>query len=569
MIDDRRGSSKFAFVMNSYIERLDHFAGIESGGCGVRLLERVAFVFLVLMVIFAPHSIAATQIAWLTGMFLWMISAVIRWRAVEPNRKSKLPRALNVGLWLFFAWSVITSLTSYAPDISLNKLRGVAVFLIFYFVFYNVRSRRVAHFLAFALITSCMVNVLWTPVQRLIGRGVEMHGLAPDGPVAKAFLWEGDTLLEANGKKVRTPEDVLAVVRQNEITKVKFYRPDFDFVVDVKRSDLLAGDDAMSQLGFSSWKKSHNWRSTGFYGHYTTYAEVLQLIASLVLGLFVAFLAAAWRKGEGEKGRKGHRSDFFFLSPVLPFSLSPLLFICLVLMSLALLLTVTRASQLAFLISGAVIVLVGLGRKWLVIAGLIAIPVVLGGLLFLQQSREVGFFDTKDESIRWRQTVWHEGFNLWTSSPRNFILGVGMDSAQRYAPQWHMFDDGRLNPGHFHSTPMNLVVERGLPALLLWLLILGIYARTLWRGLKREGDWRSRGILLGCLGGTVGFFASGLVHYNLGDQEVAMMFFLLMGIAVKSFESGESFESIESIESFESGESGESGGVSVAPKVRL
>ena len=563
MIDDRRGSSKFAFVMNSYIERLDHFAGIESGGFVVRLLERVAFVFLVLMVIFAQHSIAATQIAWLTGMFLWMISAVIRWRAVEPNRKSKLPRALNVGLWLFFAWSVITSLTSYAPDISLNKLRGVAVFLIFYFVFYNVRSRRVAHFLAFALITSCMVNVLWTPVQRLIGRGVEMHGLAPDGPVAKAFLWEGDTLLEANGKKVRTPEDVLAVVRQNEITKVKFYRPDFDFVVDVKRSDLLAGDDSMSQLGFSSWKKSHNWRSTGFYGHYTTYAEVLQLIASLVLGLFVAFLAAAWRKGKGEKGRRGARSDFFFLSPVLPFSLSPLLFICLVLMSLALLLTVTRASQLAFMTSGAVIVLVGLGRKWLVIAGLIAIPVVLGGLLFLQQSREVGFFDMKDESIRWRQTVWHEGFNLWTSSPRNFILGVGMDSAQRYAPQWHMFDDGRLNPGHFHSTPMNLVVERGLPALLLWLLILGIYARTLWRGLKREGDWRSRGILLGCLGGTVGFFASGLVHYNLGDQEVAMMFFLLMGIAVKSF------ESIESGESFESFESGESSGVSVAPKVRL
>jgi len=119
-----------------------------------------------------------------------------------------------------------------------------------------------------------------------------MHGLAPDGPVAKAFLWEGDTLLEANGKKVRTPEDVLAEVQQNEITKVKFYRPDFDFVVDVKRADLLKGDDAMSQLGFSSWKKSHNWRSTGFYGHYTTYAEVLQLIASLVLGLFVAFFAA-------------------------------------------------------------------------------------------------------------------------------------------------------------------------------------------------------------------------------------------------------------------------------------
>ena len=320
--------------MRFYIEQLDRFAGIESDGAVVRWLERIAFVFLALMVIFAPHSIAATQIAWLTGMFAWLVSIVVRWRSGELHSGSKVPRALNFGLWLFFAWSLLTSLTSYAPDISLNKLRGVGVFLIFYFVFYNIRSRRVAHFAAFLLIGSCMVNVLWTPVKRLIGRGVEMHGLAPDGPVAKALLWEGDTLLEANGKKVRTPEDLLAVVQQNDITKVKFYRPDFDFVVDVKSRDLLVGGDAMSQLGFSSWKKSHNWRSTGFYGHYTTYAEVLQLIASLVLGLFIAFFAATWRKGEREKGRRGERETthrpFSLLSPAsesppLPFSPSPLL----------------------------------------------------------------------------------------------------------------------------------------------------------------------------------------------------------------------------------------------------
>jgi O-antigen ligase len=205
-------------------------------------------------------------------------------------------------------------------------------------------------------------------------------------------------------------------------------------------------------------------------------------------------------------------------------------------MSLALLLTVTRASQLAFIISAAIIVLAGLGRKWLFAAGAVALPIVIIGLLFLQQSRQVGFFDTKDDSIRWRQTVWREGFDLWTSSPRNFVFGVGMDSIKRFAPEWHMFDDGRLNMGHFHSTPLNLVAERGLPALLIWLAILGIYARTLWRGIyprSKIQDPRSRGILLGCLGGTVGFFASGLVHYNLGDQEVAMMFFLLMGIGIR------------------------------------
>jgi hypothetical protein len=71
---------------------------------------------------------------------------------------------------------------------------------------------------------------------------------------------------------------------------------------------------------------------------------------------------------------------------------------------------------------------------------------------------------------------------------------------------------------------------------MIWLIVLGLYGRMLWHGLRRSkgtSDWRSRGILLGCLGSLVGFFVSGLVHYNLGDQEVAMVFFILMALGVK------------------------------------
>jgi uncharacterized membrane protein YuzA (DUF378 family) len=45
-------------------------------------------------------------------------------------------------------------------------------------------------------------------------------------------------------------------------------------------------------------------------------------------------------------------------------------------------------------------------------------------------------------------------------------------------------------------------------------------------------DWIERGVALGALGGLLGFFASGLVHYNLGDSEVAMIFYLIMGLAL-------------------------------------
>lgn len=531
--------------MEKFLKWLDNLAGTNDAPPNVKWLERIAFFFLILMVVSAPHSIAATQTAWITGMFIWLIRLFFKPRVVFRFG------VLDAALWGLFLWSVVSSLMSYEPAVSLDKLRGASVFLIFYFVFYNVRTIRAAHFLAFTLIASCMVNVLWMPVERLIGRGVEIHGMQDASPLKKALLMDGDALLEANKIKLRTPEELLQVIEQNELTKVKFYRPDFEFAVDVKRADLLTGSNAMERLGITSWKKSHNWRSKGFYGHYTTYAEVLQLIGSLAFGLLIAGFIRR-KENSAEETATVARSANNFLSPI------PILFFCVIGIGFALLLTVTRAPQLAFLISAGIIIFAGMGRKWFLTAALIVVPISIGGLYFLQQSRQVGFFDSKDESTRYRQIMMRDGLRLWTENPRHFVFGVGMDSIKMHWQEWGLFEDGRQPLGHFHSTPIQLLVERGLPALILWLAVLAAYLSLLWRGLYRlkapidsapdtdstaahlspqsavrSPQWVSLGILLGCLGGTVGFVASSLVHYNLGDQEVAMVFFILMGFGLK------------------------------------
>ena len=200
----------------------------------------------------------------------------------------------------------------------------------------------------------------------------------------------------------------------------------------------------------------------------------------------------------------------------------------------ALLLTVTRASWLGCLVSTLIVLLLGVRRRALILMGVLAVPLILAGLFILQQKRNVAFIDQTDQSTTWRETVWREGVNLLVSKPRHLLVGVGMDSIKGHWRAWGMFDNGRIPWGHMHSNLLQIALERGVPALVLWLAFLFIYARSLWRSLRKGSqlEWMERGILLAALGGLVGFFTSGLVHYNWGDSEVVMVLYMIMGLAL-------------------------------------
>ncbi len=347
-------------------------------------------------------------------------------------------------------------------------------------------------------------------------------------------MGEGDTLLKADGQKLSDPQQLVDIIATKGSAKVAFHRSDWYSSAEIFERDLLPGGDANSRLGVSTSGPSHYWRMMGFYNHYTTYAEVLQLIMSLLFGL----LAAAVLKSRSTTRVKSGAPRPPVSWTVSIFTSTPFLLGSFAAMSVAMIMTVTRASQLSFMIAAGVIGMILMSRKALILTILVAIPVGAAGLYLLKESRKVGFFDPRDESSQYRMMMWRDGFRIWQASPRNAVIGVGMDSIQKHWQEWDMFDKGWQHMGHFHSTPVQLLVERGLPALILWLMVLAIYARTLWKGIaaNKNGDWRAIGIMAGCLGGAIGFFSSGLVHWNLGDSEVAMVFFLLMGMGVRTVE---------------------------------
>lgn len=480
-------------------------------------LERAILGALVLFVVAAPHSIAATQAAWLLGLLFW----VLRFTVWPRPKLERTP--LDYPMFGFFLLTGLSSFFSYTPTISIGKLHAACLFTIVYLFAENICSPRVLRALVILLVASCMVNVFYTFGQYALGRGVKVYGVAANSPLKDARrvsrakiepipILSGDTLEEVDGRRLRSLDDLLAALNQprtNGPAKIKIYRVEWVAVLEVPRGQLLPGSTPENQLGIERWGSGRDWRATGFYNHWTTYAEMLQLVASLTIGLFLALPRKRSRNGA-------------------------LLALAIMGMGIALLLSVTRASWLSLLISATLITALSVSRRTLIMIGACAVPLILVGLFVLQQKRKVGFFDKSDDSIVWRQRTWHDGFRLLVSNPRHLLVGVGMDSIKSHWREWGLFDNGRMPMGHMHSDYLQIALERGVPALIAWLILLGAYARMLWRVKRRipPEHWIERGVILGGLGGLLGFMSSGLVHYNWGDSEVVMIFYLIMGFSL-------------------------------------
>jgi len=480
-------------------------------------LERAILAALFLFVIGAPVSIAATQFAWAMGLLFWLLRFLI-WPRPKLDRTP-----LDYPMLAFFILTGVSSFLSYEPMVSVGKLRAAMLFTIVYLFAQNLRVLRLVHVCLALLIASAVVGALFTFGQYVVGRGVKVYGVRADSPLKSGRLASrenpmavpiesGDTIEEVNGHKISSTDelvDELTAVTKEKFVKLKIYRVEWNPVLDLSRGNLLAGATPEERLGIQRWTRGRDWRATGFFGQWTTYGESLQLLASLLVGLMIALPRKLSRTGTG-------------------------LLIALAILVGALLLTVMRASWLSFLISATVIALCGLKWRSLLVIGACALPLIIVGGLVLHQKRKVGFFDSNDDSIRWRQSVQREGFQLLISKPRHLVVGIGMDSLKSHWRAWGMFEQGRRPWGHMHSDYLQIALERGLPALLAWLIWMALYGRMLWRLRRQVGsdNWIERGLVLGALGGLVGFLISGVVHYNWGDSEVVMTFYLIMGLSL-------------------------------------
>lgn len=474
----------------------------EADSVLARLSWRVAITGFCLYAVFAPHSIAGAEIALALVSLGWLTRIIITGRTGIRRTSLDLP------LWLFLGWTVLSAFLSEEPKLSLPKLQSICVAFLFYLT-HALITRRTAIIIAALMILSGAAGALWSVYDIARGRGVMIEELAVDSPFHEFQLGANDAIWRVDGRGVRSVAEIDEAIRRKRagerLTVSLIARGEH-----AERPGFIVTDEMKarpSPSGIKSTGGTHRFRASAWTRHYETFSETLQILAQLALGLALA--------------RFQRRTARRWLS-YLALGATALLIV-------GIALTAMRTVLVAFIIGAIVMALrAARGRSLLIVAGVIA-GVLAVGIFAVWRTRMSGAFVLADYSATLRSQVARNGL---ARIPLHPVFGHGMDAVKNHWTEWGFPGTDMV---HLHSTPLQIAFERGLPALLFWLWLMVLCWLVAARAEKTFRDFTDanrHGLMLGATGAIAGFFFSSLVNYNFGDAEVALVFWWLMGTTV-------------------------------------
>src|SRR6185503_17770716 len=244
-----------------------------------KLGQQIALAGLVIYVAFAPHSVAASTIGVGIAGLGWVI------RTLRTGNLGLRRSKFDVVIVLSLLWTAISALLSEEPRISIAKLQASWCVFLFYLARATI-TRTSALALTVLLIVSGSVGALYSGFDLLRGRGVVVESIAAGSPLRQIGIQPGDTIWQINRRRVYSVNDVdrlLAETPSNTVVAVGIIAQG----EQVERS-LTMPQPAAS--GVTGSERNHRFRASGWTRHYQTFAELMQIIAQLALGLALANL---------------------------------------------------------------------------------------------------------------------------------------------------------------------------------------------------------------------------------------------------------------------------------------
>ena len=444
---------------------------------------------------FAPHLV---QLISRLVFGLWIAGAAI-------NHRRILRQPLFLPFLVFFTIAGLSAVFSYDPLLSWTRVGWFGMGGLILIVPDIVQSRRNLNLLIVVLLASSFISGARTLWQYTAGVGTKLVYVRRDCPLAGDGLWSGDMIQAINGHRTRTPgqwTEALQLTRRDATLKLHVARtyPLQHFDVVIRRADL----DKWLADPSASLARGTPLRAQGGFYNSIPYAGLLMILAALSSGLLLNAPKLFTRVSLG---------------------------ILALLLAASLCLTLTRAYIVAFLVSFLLMLILSrkqpLHRVWF----LFIVLVISLALAWTRDNRHLASWYGEQDQAR---------ILMWEDSPRLIVrhpvLGIGWDSVFSHGKLWKLkaYTAYPTKISHFHSTPLQVLVDSGVIGLAAWIWLMAAWLRLLFQDLQLAGerDWFSRGLALGLAGSAAGFILASLVHYTLGDGEVMGTLWLLMGCAV-------------------------------------
>ena len=199
-------------------------------------------------------------------------------------------------------------------------------------------------------------------------------------------------------------------------------------------------------------------------------------------------------------------------------------------LGLCLVLTQSRGCWIGFMISAVIFVTFYEGRLW----GLI--PLLLCALPFIVPEtvidRMLSVGNMEDSSTSYRVYIWMGTLGMLKTY---WLGGIGMGEAA-FSRVYPFFSYNAIVAPHSHNTFLQLTVEAGIGALILFIIIQLVFVKkmaSVYR-LGAKKSWSSTASLA-LASGVIGFLAQSMFDYTFYNYRVMALFFMVMamGVALK------------------------------------
>jgi O-antigen ligase len=471
----------------------------------------LATLFLFLFVLLQPLSVAGAFVAYSLLALAWLIRLLLAPKGVLQSSPLDLPILIY---WLLCA---LSTLVAPLPASSWEGMRKVDMLFLVIVVAHNVPTQSRARQLVGVLLLGTLVSVAYAGWQFATGVGLRVRDLQESSVLFRAGLRNEDVILRVDNQLIRRPQSFLEHVGSKTgnqpLRLLVVHDEGFDVVKDGVAVEIPAGllpqSTRMEDWGVKLTTEKLA-RARSFYSHPVTYAMVLEFLGCLVFGLGLALY------------KRRSTATIVALAGLW------------IILTLTLGATLTRSAWLSFAFGCSVLVWLH-DRRWQVrvVLPLLLILAAVGTNAVIHRFRGVGLIDRSDLGSQYRMEMWREGLQLAAAHP---WFGVGMNSVRDSPSSFPIPAQSKFGLwSHFHSTPIQLAVMLGFPALLAWLALMGCYILMLVRLARQALEQQNQaayGLALGILGGTCAFLVSSLVQYNLGDSVVALQFWFFAGLAL-------------------------------------